>query len=77
MWYVVAAYDGERSFYNKCNWAFLGDVLARLYRYFVKIAIVTMQFIGKKIIWDVHVKQIINMFLGLGKESGGGDFKFG
>jgi hypothetical protein len=21
--------------------------------------------------WDVHVKQIINMFLGLGKESGG------
>ncbi len=48
MWYVVAAYDGERSFYNKCNWPFLGDVLARLYRYFVKIAIVTMQFIEKK-----------------------------
>ena len=25
----------------------------------------------QKQIWDVHVKQIINMFSGLGKESGG------
>jgi hypothetical protein len=31
----------------------------------------------KKQIWDAHVKQIINMSLGLGKESGGGYFKFG
>jgi hypothetical protein len=88
MWYVVEAYAGERSFYFKFNWPFLGaDVVSPKLHHILLNCHRDLQFTvykfrsNKKEIWDVHVKQIINIFGGLGKESGGcwrgGYFKFG
>jgi hypothetical protein len=75
----LAAYAGDRSFCIKFNWPFLGAgvVLPKLHYYFMKLALCqcSLPLIceegTKKKYGDVYVKQIINMFSGLGKERGG------
>jgi hypothetical protein len=90
MWHVVAAYAGERSFYIKFNWPFLGGdvvlpklhhILLNCHRDYCSLPFISSE--ATKTNMGCLCQQIINMFPGMGKESGGcwrgegGYFKFG